>query len=65
MWKSKGNRIAKTILKKEQSGKICTTRFQETYGGTKAIWCWKSIDTNINFTEVSLETAKPIWSTDF
>lgn len=30
MWKSKGTRIAKTILKKEQSWKTSTTRFQET-----------------------------------
>lgn len=65
MWKSKGTRIAKTILKKEQSWKICTIRSQETYGGTKAIWYWKSVDTNINSTEESPETAKPIWSMIF
>ena len=35
MWKSKGTRRAKTILKKEQSWKTSTTRFQGTVEGPR------------------------------
>ena len=70
IWKCKGLRIAKTILKKEeQSWKTHTTWFQTYYKAKviKIVWYWH-IDRHIdqwNRIEESKSKALHLWSTEF